>query len=64
MQIGDGETTAKVPMSVLDGILPRLGAKRRYKASTAQMASMMKANEMSKPLRFKKRPDATGPETD
>jgi hypothetical protein len=64
MQVGEGETTAKVPFSVLDGILPLLSAKRRFKASEAQMASMMKANEISKPSRFKKRPDATGPKTD
>jgi hypothetical protein len=64
MQIGDGETTAKVPMSVLDGILPRLGAKRRYKASEAQMAAARKATAAS-PIIPKPKPlTAAGPETD
>jgi hypothetical protein len=42
MQVGDGSTTAKVPMSSLEAILPALKAKRRFKASSALLAAAEK----------------------
>jgi hypothetical protein len=42
MQVGGMETTAKVPMSCLEAILPALNAKRRFKASSALLAAAEK----------------------
>ena len=49
MQVGEGETTAKVPFSILGRILPLLGAKRRFKASNARLATLAKAR-LSSPI--------------
>lgn len=64
MQAGEGETTAKVPFSVLDGILPLLGAKRRFKASEAQLAAARKGTAASPLIPKPEPPTATGPKTD
>lgn len=47
MQVGEGETTARIPFSDLDAILPMLGAKRRFKASNARLATLEKARAAS-----------------
>lgn len=64
MQAGDTETTAKVPMSCLATLLPRLKAKRRFTASEAQMAAARKGTAASPIIPKPVDPTATEPKGD
>jgi len=63
MQSGDGETTARLPISDLDRILPMLGAKRRFKASEAKLVACRKASAASPLIPGHGRHTTTRPKT-